>query len=57
MDRREEKGGRGVGGRKSQSVLIKCCIEDDIPPQCVSSSGWSPSHSDHAWTICTTGLS
>lgn len=42
----EEGEGEGMGGRKSQSVLIKCCIEDDIPPQCVSSSGWSPSHSD-----------
>lgn len=39
------KDGEGEG-RKSQSVLIKCCIEDDVPPQCVSSRGWSPSHSD-----------
>lgn len=57
----EEEGQNGQkregGCRKSQSVLIKCCIEDDIPPQCVSSGGWSPSHSDHAWTICTAGLS
>lgn len=38
-------GNREVEGRKSQSVLIKCCIEEDVPPQCVSSRGWSPSHS------------
>ncbi|KAK5616079.1 hypothetical protein CRENBAI_017594 [Crenichthys baileyi] len=34
-----------VEGRKSQSVLIKCCIEEDVPQQCVSSRGWSPSRS------------
>lgn len=38
-------GGRRRGGRKSQSVLIKCCIEEDVPPQCVSNRGCSPSHS------------
>lgn len=38
-------GRRRRGGRKSQSVLIKCCIEEDVPPQCVSNRGCSPSHS------------
>lgn len=38
-------GRRQRGGRKSQSVLIKCCIEEDVPPQCVSNRGCSPSHS------------
>lgn len=55
----QEGEGEGTGGRKSQSVLIKCCIEDDIPPQCVSSSVWCPPPliQAHARTICTAGLS
>ncbi|KAJ4924436.1 hypothetical protein JOQ06_000676 [Pogonophryne albipinna] len=52
----EENGRRmekGRGGRKSQSVLIKCCIEDDVPPQCVSSVDGPPLIQTHARTICT----
>lgn len=39
VERMEGVGGGEGRGRKSQSVLIKWCIEEDVPPQCVSSRG------------------